>query len=99
VHRSLGEQHQDGGANVTTATAPAGAAASSTASARAEAGTEAARAEATGTEAATEPSAETGPKRPVATGVVTADIVAEFATGLLALFVQCAAVLGCKSEA
>jgi hypothetical protein len=94
VHRSLGQQHQDGGANVTTAAAPAGAAASSTASGRAEAGTEAA-----GAEAATEPSAETGPEWPVVTGVVTADEVAELATGLLALFVQCAAVLGCESEA
>jgi len=47
VHRSLGQQHQDGGTNVTTAAAPAVAAASSTASARAEAGTEAAGAEAT----------------------------------------------------
>jgi hypothetical protein len=99
VHRSLGEQHQDGGANVTTAAAPAGAAASSTASAGAEAGTEAAGAEATGTEAASEPSAEAGPERPVMTSVVVADQAAELATGLLALFVQCAAVLGCESEA
>jgi hypothetical protein len=68
VHRPLGEQHQDGGANVTTAAAPAVAAASSAASGRAEAGTEA-----TGTEAASEPSAEAGPERTVMTGVVTAD--------------------------
>jgi hypothetical protein len=99
VHRSLGQQHQDGGANVTTAAAPAGAAASATASGRAEAGTETAGAEATGTEAAAEPSAEAGPERPVMTGVVTADEVAELATGLLAMFVQCAAVLGCEPEA
>jgi hypothetical protein len=73
VHRSLGEQHQDGGTNVTTAAAPAVAAASSAASGRAESGTEATGAEATGTEAASEPSAEAGPERPVMTGVVTAD--------------------------
>jgi hypothetical protein len=73
VHRPLGEQHQDGGANVTTAAAPAMAAASSAASGRAEAGAEATGAEATGTEAASEPSAEAGPERTVMTGVVTAD--------------------------
>jgi hypothetical protein len=95
VHRSLGEQHQDGGTDVTAAAAPAVATTSSTASGRAEA----AGAEATGTEAASEPSAEAGPERPVVTGVLTADEVAELATGLPALFVQCAAVLGCKSEA
>src|SRR6202045_3856846 len=71
VHRSLGQQHQDGGANVTTAAPPAGAAASPPASGRAEAGTETAGTEATGTEAAAEPSAEAGPERPVMTGVVT----------------------------
>jgi hypothetical protein len=69
VHRPLGEQHQDGGANVTTAAAPAMAAASSAASGRAEA----TGAEATGTEAASEPSAEAGAERTVMTGVVTAD--------------------------
>jgi hypothetical protein len=69
VHRPLGEQYQDGGANVTTAAAPAVAAASSAASGRAEAtGTGA-----TGTEAASEPSAEAGPERTVMTGVVTAE--------------------------
>src|SRR6202034_1903189 len=48
VHRSLGEQHQDGSTNVSTAAAPAVTAASSTASGRAEAGAEAAGAEAAG---------------------------------------------------
>jgi hypothetical protein len=87
VHRSLGEQHQDGGTNVTTAAAPAVAGASSTASGWAEAGTEAAGVEATGTEAASETSAEAGPERPVMTGVVAADEFAELAAGLPALFV------------
>jgi hypothetical protein len=99
VHRSLREQDQDGGTNVTTAAAPAVAAASSTASGRAEAGTEAAGAEATGTEAASETSAEAGPERTVTAGVVVADEAAELTTGLPALLVQCAAVLGCESEA
>jgi hypothetical protein len=95
VHRSLGQQHQDGGTNVTSAAAPAGAAASSTASAWAEAaGTEVA-----GTEATPETSAEAGPERPVMAGVVAADKVAELATSLPALFMQCAAILGCKTEA
>src|ERR1700722_9186289 len=99
VHRSLGEQHQDGGTNVTTAAAPAVAAASSTASGRAEAGTEAAGAEAAGTEAASETAAEAGPERPVMTGVVVADQAAELTASLPALLVQCAAVQGCESEA
>ncbi len=74
------------------------AAASSAASGWAESGTEA-RAEATGTEAPSEAPAETGPERPVVTGVVASDKLAEFTAGLLALFVQGAAVLGCESEA
>jgi hypothetical protein len=94
VHRSLGEQHQDGGTDVTAAPAAAVATTSSTASGGAEAGTEA-----TGTEAASEPSAEAGPERPVMTGVVVADQATELTASLPALFVQCAAVLGCKSEA
>jgi len=99
VHRSLGEQHQDGGTNVTTAAAPAVAAASSTASGRAEAGPEATGAEATGTEAASETSAEAGPERTVMAGVVVADQAAELTASLPALLVQCAAVQGCESEA
>src|ERR1700722_5179274 len=94
VHRSLGEQHQDGGTNVSTAAAPAVAAASSTASGRAEAW-----AEATGTEAASESSAEAGPERPVMTGVVVADQATELTASLPALLVQGAAVQGCESEA
>jgi hypothetical protein len=94
VHRSLGEQHQDGGTNVTTAAAPAVAAASSTASGRAEAGTEP-----TGAEAASETSAEAGSERTVVAGVMVADQAAELTASLPALLVQCAAVLGCESEA
>src|SRR3984957_105623 len=99
VHRSLGEQHKDGGATATTAAAPAVAPASSTAAGRAEAGTEAAGAEATGTEAASETSAEAGPERTVMTGVVVADQAAELTASLPAVLVQCAAVQGCESEA
>src|SRR5271167_2358835 len=95
VHRSLGEQDQDGRTDVTAPAAPAGAAASSAASGRAEA----AGAEATGTEAASETSAEAGPERPVMTGVVVADQATELTASLPALFVQCAAVQGCESEA
>ena len=83
VHRPLGEQHQDGGTDVSTAAAPAMATAPSTARARAEA----ARTEATGTEAAPETPAEAGPERPVVADVVALDIVTELAAGLPALLV------------
>ena len=103
VHRSLGEQHQDGGTDITSTTAPALATAASAASARPE-GTGAkswaeARTEATGSESAAAAPAETGSERSVMPGVMSSDVVAEFAAGLLALFVEGAAVLGCETEA
>jgi hypothetical protein len=92
VHRSLGQQRQDSGADIAAAAASALSTTSSTARARAEA--EAARSE-TPTEAGT----ETRTERPVMAGVLTADVVAELATGLPALFVQCTPCMGVKAEA
>jgi len=82
VHRPLGQQHQNGGADVATAAARTGSAAPPTALAGAEA--ESAGAE-TPTEAGTETRAETRTERPVVAGIVTAGKVAELATGLPAL--------------
>jgi len=72
VHRSLGEQHQDGRTHVTSTTAPSVTAAASTATTGPETGTEA-RAEATGTESAPETPAETRPEGTVVAGVVAPD--------------------------
>jgi hypothetical protein len=100
VHRSLGQQHQDGGANLATAAAPTVCATSS--SPTAWAGAEA-EAEPAGTEAAAEAGSETRTEtraeRPVVSGIVTADIVAELATGLPALLVQCTPCMGVETEA
>jgi hypothetical protein len=106
VHRSLGEQHQDGGADITSTTASAVATATSAASAGPE-GTGAkswaeARTEATGSEPAAPAPAEARPERavrPRVPGVVTPDVFAELAAGLPALFVKGAAVLGSETEA
>jgi hypothetical protein len=98
VHRSLGEQHQDGGPDITSTTAPSVATAASAARAGPEARTEA-RTEATGAEPAAEAPAETGSERPVVSGVVTPDVLAEFAAGVPALFVKGAAVVGREPEA
>jgi hypothetical protein len=95
VHRSLGEQHQDGGTDITSTTAPAVATAASAACAGPEAtgaksGAKSwakARAEATGSESA------------AAAAFVGPDKVAELAAGLPALFVKGAAILGRESEA
>jgi hypothetical protein len=106
VHRSLGEQHQDGGTDITSTTAPAVATASPAACAGPEAGTEAAGAkawaEATGSESAAAASAEARPERalrPCVPGVMAPDIVTELAAGLPALFVKGAAILGRESKA
>jgi hypothetical protein len=102
VHRPLGEQRQDGGANITSTAASAATAAASTARTRPCARTEPG-AEAAGTESASESSAETGsetrPEGTVVTCVLAPDVVAELTAGLFALFVQGAAVLRCESEA
>jgi hypothetical protein len=100
VHRSLGQQRQDGGANVATSAAPTVSATSSspTAWARAEAEAESAGTE-TAAEAGSETRAETRAERPVVAGIVTADRVAELATGLPALLVQCTPCTGVETEA
>jgi len=80
---------------------------SSTARARAEAaGAEAAGAKTpaeagpeTPAEAGTKARAETRTERPVMAGILTADVVAELATGLPALLVQCTPGMGVKAEA
>jgi hypothetical protein len=106
VHRSLGEQHQDRGTDITSTTAPAVATAASAASPGPE-GTGAkswakARTEATGSESASSAAAEARSERalrPGVAGVVAPDVVAELAAGLPALFVKGAAVLGRETEA
>jgi hypothetical protein len=99
VHRSLGEQHQDGGTDITATTTPASAAPPTAWAARAEAeaGTESARTEATA-ETPAEAGPETWAERAVVAGVVTADVVAELATGLPALLVQCTPGMRVEAE-
>ena len=99
MHRPVGEQLQDGGADVAalTATAPAAATAAWTAEAEAAARVEAESA-AAGAEAA-EPGSEAGPNGPSPVGAVLADVVAEIATGLPAVFVEGAAVARIEAEA
>jgi hypothetical protein len=98
VHRPLGQQYQDRGADIATATTSTGATAASTTRARAEAEAEWAGAETTA-EARTETGTKTRAERPVVAGVVAADKVAEFAPGLPALLVQRAPCLGVEAEA
>jgi hypothetical protein len=100
VHRPLGQQHQNGGADVATAAARTVSAAPPTALAGAEA--ESAGAETpteAGSETRTETRTETRAERPVVAGIVTAGKVAELATGLPALLVQCTPSMGVEAEA
>jgi hypothetical protein len=97
VHRSLGEQHQDGRADVTSTTAPTVSAAAATATTGPETRTEATGTEATGTEATSESAAETRSEGTVVAGLGP-DRLAELATGLPTLLVQGTAVLGCETE-
>jgi hypothetical protein len=96
VHRPLGQQHQDGGADVATAAAVTRSATAPTARAGAEA-------ESAGTETPAETGPEAGPEaraeRPVVAGGVTADGVAELATGLPTLFVQGTPCMRVEAEA
>jgi hypothetical protein len=96
VHRSLGEQDQDGGTDITSATAPAVATAASAARAGAEARTKA------GAEATrAEPAAEARSERtvmPAVAGAVGTHQVAKFAAGLPALLVNGAAVRRRETE-
>jgi hypothetical protein len=106
VHRPVGEKLEDRGTHVTAPAAPAATRSAATSSAR-SAGTETgtAWAETTGTEAEAATRAEAagteGRSESEAAGVaaaVFADVVAEVATGLPALFVLDAAVSGTESE-
>jgi len=83
VHRSLGEQDQDGGPDVTSTTAPAVATATSTARTGGEARTE----------ARVEPAAESGSERTVVPAAVGPHQVAKFTAGLPALLGNGATVL------
>jgi hypothetical protein len=98
VHRPLGQQHQNGGADVATLATPARSATPSTAWAGAEA-----QAESAGTETPAETGPEAGPEAraegPVVAGVVTADVVAEIATGLPTLLVQGTPCMRVEAEA
>lgn len=100
MHRSLGQQHQDGGANVATAASPTVSATSSSSTAWTGAVTEA---ESAGTEtpaeAGSDTRTETWAEGPVTAGVLTADEVAELAAGLPALLVQCTPCMRVESEA
>jgi hypothetical protein len=97
VHRPVGEQLEDRGAHVTAlaAAAATGSAAPGAASSRA-AGAETGTEFAAGAEATEAGSAESWAE----TGVtaVLADVIAEIATGLTAVFVQCATVLRAEPE-
>jgi hypothetical protein len=102
VHRPVGEKLEDRGTHVTAPAAPAATRSAATSSAR-SAGT--AWTESTGTEAEAATRAEAagteGRSESEAAGVaaaVFADVVAEVATGLPALFVLDAAVSGTESE-
>jgi hypothetical protein len=106
VHRPVGEQLEDRGTHVTAPAASAttgSAAAASARSARTE--TRSTWAEAAGTEAEAATGAEAAwtecrPETEAAgvAAAVFADVVAEVATGLSALFVQGAAVTGTEAE-
>jgi hypothetical protein len=99
VHRPLGEQRQNGGADISAPTAATAAAAAtwaasaSTEAGAAEAGAESGAAEATA-EAGSETAAKTAVERTVAARGVLVDGVAEFASGGTPLFVDGATVDG-----
>jgi hypothetical protein len=98
VHRPLGQQHQDGGADVATATTSTRPTTAPTPRAGAEAKAEAAGAE-TPAEARTETGTKTRAERPAVACVVIADKVAELTAGLSAVFMQCAPCLRVEAEA
>jgi hypothetical protein len=98
VHRTVGEQNQNGGADVAALTATASAA---TAAWTAESET-AARVEtesaATGSESA-EPGLEAWAERAVPVGAVLTHVAAEIATSLPTVFMKGAALLRIEAEA
>jgi hypothetical protein len=98
VHRTIGEQDQDGGADVAALAAPASAAtaawtAESEAAARIETEPASAWAE------SAEPARKTGTERAVPVGAVLAHVLAEIATSLSMVFVKGAALLRVEAEA
>jgi hypothetical protein len=99
VHRTVGQQNQDGGADVAplAASRPAATAARA-AEAEPAAGIEAESA-ATGAEAAAEAGLEAGSKRAVPIGAVLTHALAEVATGRPTVFVKGAALLRPEAEA
>jgi hypothetical protein len=98
VHRSVGEQLEDRGSHVTAPAASAATRPSAPATAGST-GSEAAGSEAEATTWAEAGAAETRAEAEAGVfAAVFADVVAEVATGLLALFVQHAAVTGAEPE-
>jgi hypothetical protein len=98
VHRTIGEQNQDGGADVAALTAPASAAATARAT-EAEAGARVeAEAAPTWAESA-EPGLEAGTERAVPVRAVLTQVLAEIAAGGPPVFVEGATLLRTESEA
>jgi hypothetical protein len=98
VHRALGEQDEDGGADI-AAFAPPATAPAPTRAAEPEAGAGIeAEAAATGPESA-EACLKTGAEGPVPVGGMLMKVFAKLATGLPPLFVEGAALLWAEAEA
>ena len=81
MHRTVGEQNQDGGADVATLASPASAA-TTTRAAETESAEAAARVEAEAPATGPESGLKAGSERTVAAGAVFTEMFAEFATGL-----------------
>jgi hypothetical protein len=97
VHRTVGQQNQDGGADVAAlaSSAPAAPAARTACEAEAPAGVEA---EAAPAGAESEAGLKSGTERAVLAGAVLTEVFAEFATGLPPLFVKGTALLRAEPE-
>ena len=96
MHRTVGQQNQDGGADVAALASSAAAPAARTAcEAEAPAGVEA---EAAPAGAESEAGLKSGTERAVLAGAVLTEVFAEFATGLPPLFVKGAALLRAEPE-
>jgi hypothetical protein len=96
VHGTVGEQSQDGRADVTALASPAAA---TTATRATEAEAPWIEAEAPAAWAESEPALKAGSERAVATGAVLTEMFAELATGVPPLLVQCTALLRVEPEA
>jgi hypothetical protein len=95
VHRTVGQQNQDGGADVAACPSAAAPAARTACEAEAPAGVEA---EADPAGAESEAGLKSGTERAVLAGAVLTEVFAEFATGLPPLFVKGAALLRAEPE-